>query len=69
MRSIVVLLVEHGETTDGIDDLVRVSENITNVVDWTCRVDVPNEAHEYVFKTLRDGSMIVGTADWPVSAD
>lgn len=47
MRSLIIIEVEHGEDTDGLDQYIAdcLSEaeydDVVNVLDWTIRVDLP----------------------------
>jgi hypothetical protein len=50
MKSLIVLLVDNDETTDEIDDVIRAAGNETTVLDWTVRVDIPDDYVDYVFR-------------------
>lgn len=50
MKSLIILLVDNGETTDGLDAIAREAGNVTNVLDWTVRVDIPAEDRDYTFR-------------------
>lgn len=47
MRSLIIVLVEHGEDTDGLDalmDQMGIDDNYPDerIIDYTVRVDVPS---------------------------
>ena len=48
MRSLILLVVEHGETTDGLDQIIRKAQDPVasavyqyEVTDYSVRVDIP----------------------------
>lgn len=58
MKSIVVFLVEHGETIDPLNQFTdETSDNGFNipdltVIDWTVRVDLADTDRDYTFRVM-----------------
>jgi hypothetical protein len=60
MKSLVIFLVDNGEDTDSIDQMVSHAENAIDVIDWTVRIDIPDTEVDYTFVAMPRNSLVMG---------
>lgn len=60
MKSLIILLVDNGETTDGLDAIMTAAQDAADVLDWTARVDIPAEDRDYTFRVNAPESYVMG---------
>lgn len=60
MKSLIILLVDNGESLDQLDTAIDAASNATDVIDWTVRVDIPESDVDYSFWVHPSGPGVYG---------